>query len=384
MTQRFDAVVIGAGIHGCGVAQALAAAGHSVLVLERTDVAAGTSSRSSKLIHGGLRYLETAQFRLVRESLHERAIMQRIAPELARPVHMHLPVYRGMRRGAWTVRAGLSLYAVLGGGRFRTVPRVRWGELDGLVTDGLDTVFSYTEMQTDDAALCRAVLDSARALGAEYRPGATFAAGAVHDDGVTVRWEDMTGHHEAHAAVVVNAAGAWVNAVATRFDPAPGMFDIELVQGAHVEYDGTLARGAYYIESPEDGRPIFVLPYGTRTLVGTTETRFTGDPDGVRPTPGEIDYLHRTLVHHFPARAADRPLAAWAGLRVLPSGQGAANRRSRETRFGIDDRGRPRVLSVYGGKLTTWRATAAKVLARLRTSLPPRTRIADTTALRLG
>lgn len=384
MTARLDAVVVGAGIHGCGIAQSLAAAGYSVLVLERSDVAAGTSSRSSKLIHGGLRYLETAQFRLVRESLRERAIMRDIAPELARPVRMHLPVYRGMHRGAWTVRAGLSLYALLGGGGFESVPRVQWAAFDGLDTDGLDTLFAYTEMQTDDAALCRAVLASACALGADYKPGADFTQGFVRDDGVTVHWTDAAGQHAAHAAVVVNAAGPWVAGVAARFDPAPPAIAVDLVQGAHAEYQGTLAHGAYYIESPVDGRPVFVLPYGERTLVGTTETRFRGDPDTVRATPEELDYLHRTLVRRFPGRAGERPVASWAGLRVLPSGQGAANRRSRETRYGLNDRHHPRVLSVYGGKLTTWRATAAKVLARLQPSLPARVRIADTTTLRLG
>jgi len=180
-----DVLVIGAGVQGVGVAQAAAAAGYRVVQLERAQVAAGTSSRSSKLIHGGLRYLETFQLRLVRESLRERAILLRIAPHLVELVPFFVPVYHDTTRAAWKVRSGLSLYALLGGlgaeARFQTVPQAAWETLDGLRTDGLRAVFRYMDGQTDDVALCRAVAASAPVSTTAPRSSArtpTLPAGA--------------------------------------------------------------------------------------------------------------------------------------------------------------------------------------------------------------
>jgi glycerol-3-phosphate dehydrogenase len=184
---NYDVVVIGAGINGAGVAQAAVAAGYSVLILEKSAIAQGTSSRSSKLIHGGLRYLETAQFRLVRESLRERTLLLSNAPDLVQLKPFYIPVYRTTRRRPWQLRVGLSLYALLAGPErsaiFTTVPSSRWDRLDGLSTRDLQTVFSYNDAQTDDHALTKAVLDSAVNMGAEvavpapsYRRGLTMEA----------------------------------------------------------------------------------------------------------------------------------------------------------------------------------------------------------------
>ncbi|HKQ30418.1 MAG TPA: FAD-dependent oxidoreductase, partial [Burkholderiales bacterium] len=152
MNSHYDIVVIGGGIHGAGVAQAAAAAGYSVLALEKTALAAGTSSRSSKLIHGGLRYLESGRLRMVRESLHERAVLLRIAPELVRLVPFYLPIYPDTRRRPWQIAAGLSLYALLGGlardNRFVRVPRAEWDDLEGLDMHRLQCVFRYYDGQT--------------------------------------------------------------------------------------------------------------------------------------------------------------------------------------------------------------------------------------------
>ena len=182
--KHVDVVVVGGGIHGVGVAQAAAAAGHSVLLLEKTSLAAGTSSRSSKLIHGGLRYLESGQFHLVRESLRERRILLAIAPELVQLRPFILPLYRETRRRPWQLRVGLSIYALLGGlgpeTRFGAVPRSEWTQLDGLQTRGLRKVLRYFDAQTDDAALTRAVMRSAQTLGADVlAPAEFFAAPAL-------------------------------------------------------------------------------------------------------------------------------------------------------------------------------------------------------------
>jgi glycerol-3-phosphate dehydrogenase len=391
MRDAVAVAVIGGGINGTAIARAAAAAGHQVLLLEQAPaLAQGTSSRSSKLIHGGLRYLEHGQLSLVRESLRERALLLRNAPALVRLVPFHIPVYETSRRGPLTIRAGLSLYALLAGLRreslFRSLRPREWGDLDGLRTEGLRAVFRHYDAQTDDAALTRAVMRSAQRFGASLLTGARVTRIDLDDAGARIAYEHHSREEQCRARVVVNAAGAWVNALLARVNPPIPPLAIDLVQGTHIVVPGTLRHGVYYLESPRDGRPVFVMPWQGRVLIGTTETPFTGDPGAVRPLEGEIDYLFETLAHHFPTGAVDRRgiASAFAGLRVLPRGQGSAFARTRESIFLTDREQAPRLLCVYGGKLTVHRATAEKALARIRSSLPSRRPVADTTRLSLA
>ena len=388
--RRFDVVVVSGGIHGVGVAQAVAAAGHSVLLIEKRALAAGTSSKSSKLIHGGLRYLESGQFRLVRESLAERRIMLAIAPDLVRLVPFHMPVYRETRRRPWQLRLGLSIYALLGGFqhelRFGSVPRREWSNLDGLVTRELVAVLRYFDAQTDDAALTRAVMRSAQMLGAELALPAELYAAELRDDAVIVRYLHAGNQHETEASVLINAAGPWASEVAHRISPAVPVPQVELVQGSHIVVPGEPSRGIYYVESPRDGRAVFVMPWHGHTLVGTTETRFRGDPDQVHPHAAERHYLVSVLRHYFAQYAkldTHQLIDSFAGLRVLPAGAGHAFHRSRETLLVTDRPARPRALSIYGGKLTGWRATAEHVCREIAPALPARAARADTRTLKL-
>jgi glycerol-3-phosphate dehydrogenase len=384
--EAFDVVVVGGGIHGAGVVQAAGAAGHRALLLEEREPAAGTSSRSSKLIHGGLRYLESGRLGLVRESLRERAILLRIAPDLVKLVPFHVPIYRDTRRRPGTIRAGLSLYALLGNfgraARFERVREVEWGALDGLRTEGLDAVFRYFDGQTDDAALVRAVLRSAESLGARIAWPARFTGAQGVEEGFEVRFVEGGAERKCRARTLVNAGGPWIEEVRRRIDPVPPGLEVELVGGAHVEFEGKLVRGIYYTEAPSDGRAVFVMPWKDRTLVGTTETPFAGDPGRVEPLGSEIEYLRGTLKHYFPKHEA-RMSGAWAGLRVLPKGSGSTFRRRRETTLVVDREGAPRMVAIYGGKLTGYRATAEKVMARLARTLPRAQRKADTRTLAL-
>ena len=384
----YDVVVIGGGIHGVGVAQAAAAAGYSVLLLEQKALASGTSSRSSKLIHGGLRYLESAQFGLVLESLREREILLRNAPELVRRVPFYIPVYSSTQRPPWTIRAGLSLYALLGGlsrdTRFESVPRARWENLDGLDTRNLRAVFRYEDAQTDDALLTQAVMRSAQALGAELRCPANFLSAIRDETGYRVHYLDNSGEQTCHTKSLVNAAGPWANTILDRITPRPPKQAVDLIQGAHILVEGATQRGIYYVEAPSDGRAVFVMPWKGNTLIGTTETPYDGnDPGAVRARPEEISYLHETWQHYFP-NAHGRLLDNFAGLRVLPQGSGSVFRRSRETVLHPDNTDRVHLVTVYGGKLTGYRATAAKVMHLLRPSLPLRAAVADTAKLMLS
>ncbi len=385
---EYDLVIIGGGIHGAGTAQAAAAAGYRVLVLEQTALASGTSSRSSKLIHGGLRYLESGQLGLVRESLSERTILLGIAPELVRLIPFNIPLYRATRRRPWQIRAGLMLYAMLAGlgpaARFRALPRREFDRLDGLDPQGLQAVFRYQDAQTDDAALTRAVMRSAIALGAELEMPARFTAARLENDGWTIDYTAGERPAGARARILINAAGPWAAGVLAAITPRPPPPAVELVRGTHITLPGRLEQGAYYLEAPADGRAIFALPHGDSTLLGTTEAPYSGDPAAVRPSREECRYLCAVAGRYFPRFAGCRRSGEFAGLRVLPAAPGRPFGRSRETLFAAFPPGSPRLYSIVGGKLTTYRASAEKLIRCLAPHLPERRRRGDTRTLPLA
>lgn len=384
---KYDIVVIGAGIQGAGVAQAAAAAGYSVLVVEKTAPAAGTSSKSSKLIHGGLRYLESAQFGLVRESLYERELLLKLAPELVKLKPLHIPVYEDSTRSPLTIRAGLSLYAVLAGlnkdSLFKQLSRREWSGLTGLRQDGLAAVFRYHEAQTDDAALTRAVLQSAVLLGADLMMPARFVAAERNGQCCKVDIETGRGHESVSCRVLVNCAGPWARDVLSQITPALPLPGIELVQGSHLLLPPILNQ-YFYLEAPADKRAVFVLPWEGQLLVGTTEKIHEDSPDKAICSSAEREYLLATLRHYFPELTIPtEQIETFAGLRVLPKSDKQAFSRPRDVMFAVDDESRPRVLSVMGGKLTTYRATAEQALQRLMPSLPTKERRADTALVSL-
>ena len=235
MAEHYNVAIIGGGIHGTGVAQAAACAGYSVLLIEKTRLAAGSSSRSSKLIHGGLRYLEGLDFSLVSEGLAERQLLLKIAPELVQLQPFHIPVYPQTSRRPLTIRAGLSLYAILGrlhrDNRFRKLGRRDWDRLDGLQTRDLQAVYRYYDAQTNDIELTRAVMQSAIGLGAELRCPAEFLEARITDSGCRIHYRNAGGENACTADVMINAAGPWVHLVDRNITPAPEHIPLDLVQG---------------------------------------------------------------------------------------------------------------------------------------------------------
>jgi glycerol-3-phosphate dehydrogenase len=259
-----------------------------------------------------------------------------------------------------------------------------WPRLDGLDTRGLDAVIRYHDAQTDDAQLTRAVVRSAQDLGGELAMPANFREAALTNQGVDVTYEQNGAHVSCRTRVLVNAAGPWATRVARAIHPAVFVPEVDLVQGTHIVLPLHVTAGIYYVESPSDGRAVFVMPWQGATLVGTTETPYSGDPDNVQPLPQEEEYLLAVAARYFPAlRAMTRNhiVRRFAGLRVLPAASQTAFDRSRETIFSTDRDPRPRVLGIYGGKLTGWRAAAAHVLSRIAPSLGPRPRRAATDQL---
>ncbi len=385
--EQCDLLIVGGGIHGVGVAQAGAAAGYRTVLLEQGSLAVGTSSRSSKLIHGGLRYLESGHIGLVRESLHERELLLRLAPQLVHRKRFFIPIYNHTSRHPLLIRSGLTLYAVLAGGRqgtrFRSVPRREWDQLDGLTMKDLRKVYQFWDAQTDDRQLTAAVMRSAMTMDARLCCPARFLGANIGEHGCLVRYDHEGCEKKIQTQVLVNAAGPWANGVLALIEPRMSPLAVDMVQGSHLELPGHVEKGCYYMEVPSDRRAVFVMPWKDHTLLGTTEQTYHGDPSQVVPLPAEVDYLLEVFRHYFPGRPTD-VLDKWAGLRVLPRAKGAAFGRSRETQLPLDNPRRPRVVSIFGGKLTGYRATAEKVVALVSATLPARERRARTDELTLA
>lgn len=372
MKETYDIAIIGGGIHGVGVAQAAAASGLTVCVLEKSDgLAHGTSSRSSKLIHGGLRYLETGQLTLVYECLRERRYLIKNAPTLVKLQPFFIPIYNDSSRSPLMIRLGLTLYALLGkltaDTHFRKLNKNEWDILPGLKHEGLRAIFQFYDGQTDDAALTRVVMQSAKDLGAKLHLKAEVQNIEIDSNGCSMEYLKKGEKYRCRARVIVNAAGPWAHKVAACITPQQPIPEIELVAGTHIVLPKLPIPGMIYAESPVDNRPIFIMPWKEHTLVGTTECRYHGNPDDIKPSPEEIDYLLKSVAHYFPAQTQLREQlkASFAGCRVLPASEGNANRKPRETLLIMDAPKRPRVLSIYGGKLTAYRATAERVMEKL-------------------
>ncbi len=367
----YDIAVIGCGIQGAGVAQAAAAAGYKVVVLEQTAIAAGTSSKSSKLIHGGLRYLETAQFKLVRKTLLERERLIKLAPDLVKPVKFYIPIYKNTKRKAWQIGVGLFLYQILGGfkkyTRFKCL-NLKSQPIKNLRTDNLTAMFQYFDAQTDDAMLTKSVMQSAQALGADLICPAKVIGLPFNGSAYEIEIENMGS--KIKADVVINVAGPWVNIV---LDKVKGVviekMQCDLVQGAHIVIDAPAPDGIIYVEAPQDRRAVFIMPWKGKTLVGTTEKNYTGDPAKVMATEEEIQYLKEIYLHYMSTPNV-KVVESFAGLRVLPEAEGSFFSRPRDT---VIFKSAENLITLYGGKLTGYRVTAEDVLKEVKKILKVKT-----------
>ncbi len=390
----YDVVIVGGGINGVGVAQAVASAGYSCLLIEKTGLAAETSSKSSKLIHGGLRYLEHMDLGLVRESLYERSLLLKLAPDLVKLTPFHIPVYKETSRQSLVLHAGLGLYSFLASLssmslnsnlRYERVASSKWTELDGLSTKGLKNVFRYYDAQTDDAALTKAVMQSAMQFGAELECPAEVLKTDINAKGCRVVYDVGGEQKTVDCHCVVNAAGPWVNQVNQHVNSTVNQIEslgCELVQGTHLVLKSPVVKACYYLESPSDQRAVFLLPWKGGSLLGTTESIFKGDLSQISALPTEQDYLLSVAQHYFPNQTF-KVADVMTGLRVLPISKGSVFKRSRDTVLVTDNDKQPRLISLYGGKLTVYRATSDKVLQKLKQTLPDKKELASTTEISL-
>lgn len=373
----YDLLIIGGGINGAGIARDAAGRGLRVLLVERDDLANGTSSRSSKLVHGGLRYLEQYEFRLVREALAEREVLLSIAPHVTRPLTFVLPHDSGLRP-AWMIRAGLFLYdhlakrSRLPGSRSLDLGRAPEGKpLKPVFRRG----FAYSDCWVDDSRLVVLNAIDAHERGAVIRPRCRFLSATPENGLWAARIRPVGNEPETVLArVLVNAAGPWVEQVLHDGLHLPRPRNLRLVKGSHIVvprlYPG---EQAYILQNP-DRRVVFVIPFEQRfTLIGTTDIPFDGDPAQVAISAEETAYLCDAASRFLtiPVRPAE---VAWAYSGVRPLYDDASADPSTITRDYVFDimagEGGPPVLSVFGGKITTYRRLAEHALAKLRPLLP--------------
>ncbi|MDO8213512.1 glycerol-3-phosphate dehydrogenase [Conexibacter sp. CPCC 206217] len=372
----FDVIVVGAGINGAGIARDASLRGLSVLLLDKGDLGAGTTSRSTRLVHGGLRYLEHRELPLVRESLREREVLLHIAPHLVHPLSFLLPVYEEHKRGTKMIRMGMMAYDALSMDKSMSRHRMLNGaealqREPGLRREGLRGAAAYYDAQAEypERLALENALD-ARRLGAVVLPYMRVAelqrgpAGRV--TGVALHDDLHERSYVAHGSLVVNAAGPWVDRVLGGIE-APDQRMIGGTKGSHLvvgPFPGA-PHEAVYTEAVEDGRPYFIVPWNGQYLIGTTDVRFDGDLDTVAATDAEIDYLISETNKLIPGAGltSENVLYTYAGVRplpVAPDGDEGAITRSHVVHDhapGVEG-----LLSIVGGKITTYRQLAEEVV----------------------
>ncbi len=368
--ERFDLLVIGGGINGAAIARDAAGRGCSVLLVEKDDLAAHTSSASSKLIHGGLRYLEQRDFRLVRESLQEREILLNNAPHIVRPLQFVLPDPPGGRPW-WMIRLGLWMYDLLAGRsslkRLKRLEPVRKDDdgIGGPLKPDRFRLATYWDAWVDDSRLVVLNAMDAAERGAEIATRTAILSARREGEIWKAKLSDG---REVGAGAIVNAAGPWVDEVAGRLGH-PGQSPLRLVKGSHIVVPRLWAGEQAYILQQPDLRVVFALPFEGMTLIGTTDIAVEG-PDQAQISAAEIAYLCACANAFFQRQIRDTDVIwSYSGIRSLfDDGSLEARKVTRDYRLEVDPSPGGRLLTVVGGKITTARALASEVMDRLRIS----------------
>jgi glycerol-3-phosphate dehydrogenase len=373
----FDLLVIGGGITGAAIARDGAMRGMRTALVEKDDFASGTSGRSSRLIHGGIRYLEYYQFKLVFEACCERRVMRRVAPRLVRPLPFLYPLYRQQKPAPWKLRLGLTLYDALG--LFRNVQRHRWLDPSevrerepAIARRGLLGAARFYDAQADDARLTLTTAKSAHLHGAiiaNHVSAVDLMIGSGRVVGACLVDQQRDREIEARARVVVNATGVWGDEVQAMDETAREAM-LRPTKGVHlvVKREKLCSDHAVVFDSPNDGRHVFLIPWGGFALIGTTDTDFTGDLDRPAANADDVAYLLDAARYAFPDAEIDREdvISTFAGLRPLAKAPGSAYAVSREHVIVESATG---LMTIVGGKLTTHRLMAEQVVDRVQERL---------------
>ncbi len=377
-SDAYDLAIIGGGVNGCGIARDAAGRGLRVLLCERDDLAGGTSSASTKLIHGGLRYLEYGEFRLVREALAEREVLWRAAPHIVRPLRFVLP-YRSDMRPWWLLRLGLLVYDRIGGRKLlpaSTSLDLRRDAAGLPLVPGIRHGFEYSDCTVDDARLV--VLNARDAAARSARIfSRTRVVAAKRSESLwrlTLKTEKDATQHDATARVLVNAAGPWVDDVGATLGVTGTGPSLRLIRGSHIIVPRLYDHDRAYVLQQDDGRIVFVIPYeGEFCLVGTTEVDHADKTAKPRISDEETDYLCRAVSAYFRTSLQRKHMiASFSGIRPLnDDGSEDPKAATRDYRLELAaPEGEAPLLTVYGGKITTYRRLAEHALEKLATYFP--------------
>jgi glycerol-3-phosphate dehydrogenase len=378
MDLMYDLAIIGGGVNGCGIARDASGRGLSVYLCEQGDLASGTSSAATKLIHGGLRYLEHFEFRLVREALIEREILWNMAPHIIWPLRFVLPQRQGMRP-AWMLRLGLFIYDHLGGRKLLPPAHsldLRIDPAGKPLKRGIYArAFEYSDCWVEDARLVVLNARDAADRGAKIRTRTKAVSAARNCEGWALVTEDQrTGAREViRAKILVNAGGPWVEQLLASISRTNAPAAVRLVQGSHIVINKHYSGDRCYIFQNRDNRIIFAIPFEQDyTLIGTTDRDYRGDLASVTATSEEIDYLCDAASEYFsdPIACGD-VVWSYSGVRPLyDDGASEAQTATRDYELILDDSYGPPLLSIFGGKLTTYRRLAEHALEKLAPHLP--------------
>lgn len=375
----YDIAIIGGGINGCGIARDAAGRGYSVLLAESGDLASGTSSRSTGLIHGGLRYLEQYRFRLVREALRERERLWAMAPHVIAPARFVLPHHAGLRP-AWMLRLGLLVYDHIGGRRRLPATKaldLRADAAGAPLQPDYTKGFEYSDARVDDARLVVLNARDAAGRGAEIRPRTPVLAARRERDHwrLELRDEATGAETSERARLLVNAAGPWADIVRNkRLGQAGG--NLRLVQGSHIVVPKLFDHDRGYLFQNSDGRIVFALPFEADfTLIGTTDLDCHGDPGAAAITPDETDYLCQAASGYFREPVTPEQVVwSFSGVRALhDEGSAKAQAATRDYVLSLEgETDEPALVTVFGGKITIYRKLAEAVLEKVESRLGAR------------
>ena len=372
--QTYDLLMIGGGINGCGIARDAAGRGLKVALAEMGDLAQGTSSASTKLIHGGLRYLEHYAFRLVREALEEREVLLNIAPHIISPMRFVLPHGAGMRP-AWMLRLGLFIYDHLGGRKVLSATHtldLRKDTAGESLLSHFARGYEYSDCWVDDARLVVLnAMDAAR-RGADIFVRTKVVSAQRDGDLWRIGISGEAGECFVATRALVDASGAWSRELSSGLFATQARPPMRLVKGSHIVVPKLFAHGRSYILQQNDGRIVFAIPYETDfTLIGTTDVDFSGDPLAATASEEEMAYLLSAVKRYFRNTPSREDIVwSYSGVRALyDDGASAAKDATREYVLSLDASGPP-VLHIYGGKITTYRRLAEAVLQKLQPFFP--------------
>ena len=370
MSEPFDLLVIGGGINGAGIARDAAGRGLSVLLVEKDDLAAHTSSASTKLVHGGLRYLEYYEFRLVRESLQEREVLLSNAPHIIWPMRFVLPHHYGLRP-AWLLRLGLFLYDHIGGRKLLPPTKsvnLREPPHAMILKPFLKRGFEYSDCWVEDSRLVVLNALDAKERGADIRTRTECTGLAREGDLWRVTLRDAAGETQVSARMVANAAGPWVDQVLQHALHRNTPAHLRLVKGSHLIVPKLWDGAHCYIFQNGDGRICFAIPYEQDfTLLGTTDEAFQGDPNEVAISEDEAAYICASVNEYLATQVRpEDAVSSYSGVRPLYEDAAAsASEVTRDYVFEVDDEGGAPILSIFGGKITTFRKLAEHALEKL-------------------